>query len=80
VLSQFIEVPPAEPGGDSVADEGEYTKALTRFETEYIRGLLRKNLGNVEATAKEAGTNMATIYRKIKKYGIRKDEYNASTP
>jgi DNA-binding NtrC family response regulator len=76
VLSQFIEVAPAEPGGDAVADEGEYTKALTRFETDYIRGLLRKNHGNVEAAAKEAGTNMATIYRKIKKYDIKKDEYN----
>jgi DNA-binding NtrC family response regulator len=65
-----------EEEGDSLVDEGEYTKALMRFETDYIRGLLRKNHGNVEAAAKEAGTNMATIYRKIKKYGIRKDEYN----
>jgi transcriptional regulator with PAS, ATPase and Fis domain len=78
VLSQFIEVPVAtEAEGEAFPDEGEYTKALTRFETDYLIGLLRKNHGNVEAAAKEAGTNMATIYRKIKKYGIRKDEYNA---
>jgi transcriptional regulator with PAS, ATPase and Fis domain len=77
VLSQFIEVAPAEGSPEAVTDEGEYSKALMRFETEYLRGLLRKNQGNVEAAAKEAGTNMATIYRKIKKYGIRKDEYNA---
>jgi len=77
VLSQFIEVSPAEAEAEAVADEGEYNKALSRFETEYIRGLLRKNHGNVEAAAKEAGTNMATIYRKIKKYGIRKEEYNS---
>jgi DNA-binding NtrC family response regulator len=79
VLSQFIEVPAAFPEAEaeSVPDEGEYTKALTRFETDYIVGLLRKNHGNVEAAAREAGTNMATIYRKIKKYGIKKDEYNA---
>jgi DNA-binding NtrC family response regulator len=80
VLSQFIEVPQAEPEGEPVADEGEYTKALTRFETDYIGGLLRKNHGNVEATAREAGTNMATIYRKIKKYGIGKGERNSSAP
>jgi DNA-binding NtrC family response regulator len=80
VLSQFIEVASPELEGEPVADEGEYTKALSRFETEYIRGLLRKNNGNVEAAAKEAGTNMATIYRKIKKYGIRKDEYNSPAP
>ncbi|HJV64780.1 MAG TPA: sigma-54 dependent transcriptional regulator, partial [Geomonas sp.] len=78
VLSQFVEVvAPEQPEGESLGEEGAYNKALTRFETEYLRGLLRKNHGNVEAAAKEAGTNMATIYRKIKKYGIRKDEYNA---
>jgi len=77
VLSQFIEVTPPEPGSEAETEEGDYNKALMRFETEYIRGLLRKNHGNVEAAAKEAGTNMATIYRKIKKYGIRKDEYNS---
>ena len=81
VLSQFIEVATAkgaaehaEEEGESVVEEGEYSKALTRFESDYIRGLLRKSGGNVEAAAKEAGTNMATIYRKIKKYGIRRDE------
>jgi len=78
VLSQFIEVAAsAQAEGEASPDEGEYSKALTRFETDYLRGLLRKNHGNVEAAAKEAGTNIATIYRKIKKYGIRKDEYNA---
>jgi DNA-binding NtrC family response regulator len=77
VLSQFIEVVPLAPSeADSSAEEGEYTKALTKFETEYLRSLLKKNHGNVEAAAREAGTNMATIYRKIKKYAIRKEEYN----
>ncbi|GFO58074.1 Fis family transcriptional regulator [Geomonas silvestris] len=79
VLSQFIEV--ATPESETelhTGDEGDYNKALSRFETEYLRALLRKNNGNVEAAAKEAGTNMATIYRKIKKYSIRKDEYNAA--
>ncbi|MCM0083712.1 sigma-54 dependent transcriptional regulator [Geomonas sp. Red32] len=78
VLSQFVEIAPAETvEAEAPTEEGEYNKALTRFETEYLRGLLRKNHGNVEAAAREAGTNMATVYRKIKKYGIRKDEYNA---
>ena len=82
VLSQFIEIASAErePDAEGGADDGEYTKALSRFETDYIRGLLRKNNGNVEAAARDAGTNMATIYRKIKKYGIRKDEYNSVSP
>ena len=75
VLAQFIEVTPARAAHDP-DDEGEYSKALSRFESGYIRGLLKKSCGNVEAAAKEAGTNMATIYRKIKKYGISKDEYS----
>jgi DNA-binding NtrC family response regulator len=77
VLAQFIEL----PGSDSDAatftdDEGEYTRALSRFEMDYLKGLLRKNRGNIEAAAREAGMNMATIYRKIKKYNIRKDDYS----
>jgi transcriptional regulator of acetoin/glycerol metabolism len=41
---------------------------------DYLKGLLRKNRGNIEAAAREAGMNMATIYRKIKKYNIRKED------
>jgi transcriptional regulator of acetoin/glycerol metabolism len=37
--------------------------------------LLRKNRGNIEIAAREAGMNMATIYRKIKKYNLRKDDW-----
>ena len=43
---------------------------------DYLKGLLRKNRGNIEAAAREAGMNMATIYRKIKKYGIKKEDYS----
>jgi DNA-binding NtrC family response regulator len=77
VLSQFIEVP-AQPGtaggGETVSEEGEYAMALSRFETEYLKGLLKKHRWNIDAAAREAGMNMATIYRKMKKYGIRKED------
>ncbi|GAM08104.1 acetoacetate metabolism regulatory protein AtoC [Geobacter sp. OR-1] len=75
-LSQFIEVHPVqqEDGSMSVVDESDYSKALSRFEMEYLKGLLRKNKGNIESAAREAGMNMATIYRKIKKYNIRKED------
>ncbi|HEX8960628.1 MAG TPA: sigma-54 dependent transcriptional regulator [Geobacteraceae bacterium] len=75
VLSQFIEVPSATPAPESLnGEEGEYARALSRFEMDYLKGLLRKNRGNIEAAAREAGMNMATIYRKIKKYNIRKED------
>ena len=75
VLSQFIEVTRDEPEGPGSVEEGEYARALSRFEMEYLKGLLRKNQGNIDAAAREAGMNMATIYRKIKKHNIRKEDY-----
>ena len=40
-----------------------------------LRDLLRKHGGAVDSAAKEAGMNVATLYRKIKRYGLRKEEY-----
>ena len=76
ILSQFIDVLPDGgefdsrgdvPGGD----EGDYTAALSRFEREYLVGLLTRHTWNIDAAAREAGMNMATVYRKIKKYGLK---------
>jgi DNA-binding NtrC family response regulator len=75
VISQFIELPAAVTENNAVTDEGEYAKALSRFEKEYLTGLLLKNHGNVEAAAREAGMNMTSIYRKMKKYNIRREDY-----
>ncbi|AAR34290.2 sigma-54 dependent transcriptional regulator [Geobacter sulfurreducens] len=79
VLSQFIEISHHVPGeeGDTAGDvdESDYSQALSRFEVDYLKGLLRKNRGNVEAAARDAGMNMATIYRKLKKYNIRREDY-----
>lgn len=73
-LGQFITLPEPCPG-DTGDAEGGYASALAGFETDYLRGLLQKTRGNVEAAAREAGMNMATIYRKLKKYNLRKDEF-----
>ncbi|WP_298433447.1 sigma-54 dependent transcriptional regulator [Geobacter sp.] len=81
VLSQFIEIPAPAGSGEAGADfegegeEGDYAVALSRFELDYLKGLLRKNRGNIEAAAREAGMNMATIYRKIKKYQLRREDF-----
>jgi transcriptional regulator with PAS, ATPase and Fis domain len=75
VLVQFIEVTgrQGEPEGAG-ATEGGFATAYNRFEDEYFRGLLRRARGNAEAAAAEAGINLATLYRKIKKHGIRRDD------
>ncbi len=49
----------------------DYEEALARFETEYLARLLDQAGGNIDVVAERAGMNAATIYRKIKKYGIR---------
>jgi DNA-binding NtrC family response regulator len=79
VLAQFIEIEQGEPlsgGIDSTISESDYTSALTRFEVDYLTGLLRRHRGNVEGAAREAGMNIATLYRKIKKYNLRREEYS----
>jgi DNA-binding NtrC family response regulator len=71
ILAQVVRAPAAPaPRADS-AQPVEYEAALARFETEYLARLLDQAGGNVDAVADRAGMNAATIYRKIKKYGIR---------
>lgn len=67
-LAQFIET-----DGTST-DEEDYNQALGRFEIDYLRQLLRSVDGNIDEAASRAGMNMATIYRKLKKYGLRKED------
>jgi DNA-binding NtrC family response regulator len=69
-ISQLI----ATDGSLPLAEKANYSSALGQFETDYLTRLLRKHAGNVEAAAAEAGMNMATIYRKLKKYGISRKE------
>lgn len=80
VLGQFIDVQAegAEVTALPVAAvpwAEDYAESLARFETEYLKQLLQKAKGNIEAAAKSAGMNMATIYRKIKKYDLNKEDY-----
>jgi len=79
-IAQFIEV-----AGDStaVAEEAKqtasdvsYTTALELFEADLLKNLLKKHDGNIDAAAHEAGINIVTMYRKIKRYGIRKEAFN----
>lgn len=67
-LSQFIET------DDTPAEDDDYNHALGRFEIDYLHQLLRSVDGNIEEAAQKAGMNMATIYRKLKKYGLRKGD------
>ena len=78
-LIQFIDVTgdSADAPAHGTLDMGDipFNAALDKFEADLLRGLLKKHNGNIEHAAREADMNMATIYRKIKKYAIRKEEY-----
>jgi DNA-binding NtrC family response regulator len=79
-LMQFVEVSQVEEGTAQASADGSaevtFNAALEHFEAELLKGLLKKHGGNIEAAARTAGMNMATMYRKIKRYGIRKEDYS----
>ena len=61
--------------GPVLSDDLPFTEALERFERDLLRDLLKKHGGAVDSAAREAGMNVATLYRKIKRYGLKKEEY-----
>lgn len=76
-LGQFIEMagetPLPPPRAEIINPEIPFTTALEQFEADLLKSLLKRHGGNIDAAAKEAGINMVTMYRKIKKYGIKKE-------
>jgi len=78
-LAQFIDEYPKESIVPEAAEQSRsdvpYSTALERFEADLLCTLLKRNSGNIDAAAREAGMNMVTMYRKIKKYGIKKEDY-----
>ncbi|MCU0808567.1 MAG: sigma-54 dependent transcriptional regulator [Candidatus Contendobacter sp.] len=71
IVTQLIGLP--SQGAASAEDLGklDYGTALARFEIDYLTRLLQASGGNIEEVAQQAGMNVATVYRKIKKYGLR---------
>lgn len=49
---------------------GETVQPLSEVEKEYILAVLELNGGNQTRTAKQLGIGSATLYRKVKKYGL----------
>jgi DNA-binding NtrC family response regulator len=68
-------VPETVQAGPVLSDDLPFTEALERFERDLLRDLLKKHDGAVDSAAREAGMNVATLYRKIKKYCLKKEEY-----
>jgi transcriptional regulator of acetoin/glycerol metabolism len=71
VLAQLIQLPNIKAGTTPDLSEYDYATALARFEHDYLGRLLHLCAGNIEEVARRAGMNVATIYRKIKKFELR---------
>jgi DNA-binding NtrC family response regulator len=59
-------------GGEPLETPEDYASSLSRFEESYFGDLLLQYEGNVEAASQRAGMNLATLYRKIKKYNLKR--------
>jgi DNA-binding NtrC family response regulator len=70
-LAPFIDLPLAHALDDEAANHLDYATALACFEKSYLNHLFEETGGIVEDMAQQAGINVATIYRKMKKYGLR---------
>jgi DNA-binding NtrC family response regulator len=70
-ISRLIAVTDADDINFSDPVQQDYAEALAHFEQTYFQKLLQHADGNAEAVAQKAGVNLATIYRKIKKYDLR---------
>jgi DNA-binding NtrC family response regulator len=50
---------------------------LARFEREYLDRALRATGGRVGATARRAGISERALFEKMRRYGLRKEDYRA---
>lgn len=57
-------------------NEGEFKESkrlwVEQFERKYMNKKLTANYWSIAATAKEMNVDVATVWRKIKKYGLQK--------
>ena len=68
-------VSPAESGLGENGPEVPLGDYLDQHEKEYLAALLRKNRGNIGATATFAGVNPKTLYLKMNRHGLTKEQF-----
>jgi len=70
-LARLMDVEKFREGKFKMSELKTYGEALSSFEEEYFGNLLQQEGNNVELAAAKAEVNIATLYRKIKKYRLR---------
>jgi DNA-binding NtrC family response regulator len=72
------------PGGDGLVFRDEWTSRPLRevrkevvdlLEVRYLRALLEETGGRIEETARRAGINTRNLFEKMRRHGIRKQEF-----
>jgi DNA-binding NtrC family response regulator len=81
-----VDIPTAAspPAGPVAARSREYELPIKEFmkrvEREYLAAVLRRTRGGISATAKHAMIDAATLHRKMKTHGLRREEFREGSP
>jgi DNA-binding NtrC family response regulator len=52
--------------------------ALEDFERHYLKDLVTRNRGRINASAAEAGVSTRQLHKLMSKYGIRKEQFKSN--
>ncbi|MFZ7125445.1 MAG: sigma 54-interacting transcriptional regulator [Desulfobacterales bacterium] len=63
------------PAGSALTLAQTRNQGIEEIERRYIKELLAKKAGRINASAEEAGVTTRQLHKLMKKYGIRKEEY-----
>jgi two-component system, NtrC family, response regulator HydG len=66
--------PPVLPGGSALPPGMTLEQMMTRLERQIIEGSLRRHGGNREKVAKELGLARSTLFKRLKDWGLTREE------
>ncbi len=61
--------------GQELGFQSAKKKVIESFETHYLSHVLKKHQGNISASAKEAGLDYKNFHNKLKKYHLKKSQF-----
>jgi two-component system response regulator AtoC len=76
-MSSRTAVPKTAPAGDLLAVPlpAAREEVLARFERDYLDRTLRATAGRVGLAARRAGISERALFEKMRRYGLRKEDY-----
>ncbi len=63
--------------GQELGFQSAKKKVIESFETHYLSHVLKKHRGNISASAKEAGLDYKNFHNKLKKYHLKKSQFES---